>query len=342
MQDLHLASGTHAGLSGFVRDECLSRLKAYAAQPRDAAEHFETENEALSGAYAYRQLFELVQNAADAILESGERSGRIEVALQSGQLVTANTGAPLNREGIIALLNARSSSKRGDQIGRFGIGFKSLLKLGGKVELFSRPVGLRFDPEKCRSIIRTHLGLPADARAPGMRLAEVLDPTAEGSPLKPGAAFEWATSAVVAGITSEAIRERIAREILEFPAELLLSLPVDIDLVLRIEHGPSRHVRKRIDGHVAIIDDGESETRWRMFETRIKVDSEEALSDATHVQSRQDVPLAWAMPMEGREQAGKFWAFFPTETHTHLPGILNAPWKLNSDRTNLVRGAYNC
>ena len=56
-------------LSQFVHEECERRLRAYEAQPRDAAEHFETENEVLSGGYAYRQLYELVQNAADAILE---------------------------------------------------------------------------------------------------------------------------------------------------------------------------------------------------------------------------------------------------------------------------------
>jgi hypothetical protein len=54
-------------LAEFVHDECQKRLKAYEAQPRDAAEHFETENEVLSGGYAYRQLYELVQNAADCV-----------------------------------------------------------------------------------------------------------------------------------------------------------------------------------------------------------------------------------------------------------------------------------
>lgn len=36
-------------LSEFVQVECQKRLRAYEAQPRDAAEHFETENEVLSG-----------------------------------------------------------------------------------------------------------------------------------------------------------------------------------------------------------------------------------------------------------------------------------------------------
>lgn len=66
-------------LAEFVHDEWQKRLKAYEAQPRDAAEHFETENEVLSGGYAYRPWYELVQNATDAILEAAEPQGRIHV-----------------------------------------------------------------------------------------------------------------------------------------------------------------------------------------------------------------------------------------------------------------------
>ena len=331
----------YRALSEFVESECRSRLRAYTAQPRDATEHFETENEALSGGYAYRQLYELVQNAADAILESGDATGRIEVVLHPDRLETANTGSPLSEAGIVALLNARSSSKRGAQIGRFGIGFKSLLKLGGKVDLFSKTTGLRFEPEACRTRIRQHLGLSSDARAPGMRLAEPLAPEMAGSPLARGANFEWASTVVVADIAEAATQERIAAEIEAFPSEFLLFLPAEIDLVLRVEGGITRQIKKRMEGNVAIVEDGAFENRWMLFQKSVTVDDAEAQADATHVQARGEIPLAWAMPLEGREQAGRFWAFFPTETQTHLPGILNAPWKLNSDRTNLVRGAYN-
>src|SRR5690606_10943872 len=48
------------------------------------------------------------------------------------------------------------------------------------------------------------------------------------------------------------------------------------------------------------------------------------------------------MPLEGkREEAGRFWAFFPPHTPTYLPGILNAPWKLNSDRNAIITGEWN-
>lgn len=321
-------------LSRFVADECDARLRAYSAQPRDAAEHYETENDVLSGGYAYRQLFELVQNAADAILEGGEGAGRIHVRVSPDALVAANTGAPLDRDGIIALLNARSSSKRGGQIGRFGIGFKSLLKLGGRVDLVSRSIGLRFDPEVCRARIRTHLGVGPAARAPGMRLAEVIDePNPDG--------LEWATTVVSAAVSEAATFHRLAEEFAKFPSEFVLFLPANIHLTLDVEGGAKREITRTVDGENVIVTDGSSETRWKLFETTAAISDPEAREDATHIQARDEVPLAWAVPLSPIPRAGRFWAFFPTETATLTSGILNAPWKLNSDRTNLVRGEWN-
>jgi superfamily II DNA or RNA helicase len=334
------AHGLNA-LSTFVHDECERRLRAYEAQPRDAEEHFEIENGVLSGGYAYRQLYELVQNAADAILEAGEIHGRICVRLSPDRLEAANTGAALDKPGIVALLNAHSSKKRDNQIGRFGIGFKSLLKLGGRVDLTSRSVGLRFDPEACRNRIRDHLELASDSPAPGMRLAEVLDPNAEGSPLSDSGKWHWATTVVSAEIANGSAFDRLRKELADFPPEFLLFLPSDISLELEVEGAESRFITKRFEDGFAVVSDGVHEARWKVFETRVTVENAEARSDATHIQARDQVPLAWAVPVSGREQAGRFWAFFPTETQSRTSGILNAPWKLNSDRTNLIRGPWN-
>ena len=59
------------------------------------------------------------------------------------------------------------------------------------------------------------------------------------------------------------------------------------------------------------------------------------------------VPIWWAAPFgDGTRQdsddaSGMYWAFFPTKTASLLGGILNAPWRTNSDRQNLLEGTYN-
>jgi hypothetical protein len=75
---------------------------------------------------------------------------------------------------------------------------------------------------------------------------------------------------------------------------------------------------------------------------KVRIADEKAISDATHIHNREIVPMAWAYPAEGHTQtSGRFWAFFPTETESRTAGIINAPWKLNSDRTALVSGDWN-
>ena len=328
-------------LKAFVDDECARRLRAYEAQPRDVNEHFETEIEVLSGGYAYRQLFELIQNAADAIQESADKSGRIYVRLEPNRLFAANTGAALDQDGIVALLNARSSAKRAGQIGRFGIGFKSLLKLGGVVDIVSRPIGLRFDPDWCRAKVRAHLGLPTDARAPGMRLAQVLDPNLKDSPLSKYGDFAWATTVVSAAIADEKVFERLTKEMKDFPAEFVLFLGADVELTLEFGVGKVRTIKKWRENNEIITSDGTKDERWRVFNSTVAITDADALADAQHLQARDEVPLSWAVPLGRRESRGVFWAFFPTNTPTLASGILNAPWKLNSDRTNIIPGPWN-
>ena len=162
-----------------------------------------------------------------------------------------------------------------------------------------------------------------------------------GSP-DPAGPFGWATTVVSATIVDPAAHDRLAEELAAFPAEFVLFLPAKIELTLEVFGNPVRRISKHVEeAAVVVVGDGASVARWRLFETRVRVEDQAAKEDATHIQARDDMPLAWAVPLAAREQAGKFWAFFPTETQTLTSGILNAPWKLNSDRTNLIRGPWN-
>ena len=80
-------------------------LRAYGEQPDFIREHYGIEQTVLAGGYGYRQVLELVQNGADAILEAHEAhtpladGNRIQVVLRGSHLYVANTGAALSEEG---------------------------------------------------------------------------------------------------------------------------------------------------------------------------------------------------------------------------------------------------
>jgi len=320
------------------------RLRSYDADPGLVKEHYGIEQTVLAGGYGYRQILELVQNGADALLEAQEQGmprggNRIHVLLSGQRLYVANTGAPLSEEGLDALLRSHSSPKRGSQIGRFGLGFKSLLRLSGRIDVFTRESGaIRFDPERCRSELCQRYKV---ADAPGMRLAWRLredERSADATCSK----LSWAETIVRAEVGADNLLEHLRQEIRAFPAEFLLFFPLSTALTLDDGEQSVREVGLEVVGDEHLLRDSEDVTRWCVRGREIQITDARARADATHIHARDSVPLVWAMPLEARrEETGRFWAFFPTHTHTYVPGILNAPWKLNSDRNAIIAGEWN-
>src|SRR5881394_2521807 len=72
-------------------DRCLD---AYRVNPLLVKEHANIERATAQGGYGRRQIYELVQNGADALLT--EPGGRIEVVLTQSALYCANEGQPID------------------------------------------------------------------------------------------------------------------------------------------------------------------------------------------------------------------------------------------------------
>ncbi|PRY00657.1 hypothetical protein [Allonocardiopsis opalescens] len=96
------------GTAGLRRDV----LAAWAASPARFREDANTEEDFALGGHRDRLIVELAQNAADAAVRAGVR-GRLLLDFDGDALTAANTGAPLDTEGVIALSTMRASAKRG-------------------------------------------------------------------------------------------------------------------------------------------------------------------------------------------------------------------------------------
>lgn len=330
-------AGPTEGLSRLVADESNRCLAAYREQPIRVESDANIETTIFEGGYGRKQIFELVQNAADALRGV---SGRIEVVLTDDVLYVANEGEALSETGVKSLLGSHQSGKRDESIGRYGLGFKSVVALSDRPQIFSRSGSFGFDRDAARRRIRQVV--PDAPRFPVLRLASPLDPMAEaGQDGVLAELFSWATTVVRVPLDHDA--KELEQSMEGFPAEFMLFSPQARELVL---HNARNGARRRVtvtaagDG-VLELTTGDETSEWIVV-TRAHKPSRRALADAGELARREVVHVTWAVPRTGgRRQDGQFWAYFPTEDRSTLAGIVNAPWKLSEDRRRLLDGAFN-
>ena len=330
-------AGPHGPLGIFIREESKKTLEAYRKQSNLVAEHANHEEDTARGGYAHRQLFELVQNSADALSESS--GGRIDIRLTPTHLYCADEGQPIDVGGVKALMFSYLSPKRGTaEIGRFGLGFKSVLGVTDTPEFFSRSGSFRFDRAKSAKVIQAVA--PKNERYPVLRLPEAIDPwpQIEADPILRDLTG-WAVNIVRLSLKPRA-SESLGNQLKEFPPEFLLFVEHVSKLELRNHDQEARAFSLCRENDHWILDDGSNRTRWMVVSSIHKL-SADARGDRRSLDDAGDVPISWAAPIDRLTDPGHFWAFFPTMTTSLLAGILNAPWKTNEDRQNLLPGIYN-
>lgn len=334
-----------------------SAIAAYNAKPTLITEHSNHEESIRTGGYANRTLLELVQNAADAMSGMSEDEpagiGRVEIVLDltSGTLYCANSGRPFSKNGLIAITHAHLSGKRGDEIGRFGLGFKSVLAVTDSPQVLSRSVAFEFNSARAREAIR-NVGAPI-RRLPVLRTATTLDAPsiiAEDHIVRELAS--WATTIIRLPNIENA--DRLRREMLNFSSEFLLFVNAVREVRISVlgEGGFSTsHVSRNLAaGRYKIERPDGSGDEWFVGE-RMHAPSQAARHEVGEAVSRDEIKVSVAIPLKPRRgnpetgdagtQVGQFWSYFPLQDKTSATAFFNAPWSVNDDRTTLLRNGYN-
>ena len=178
-------------------------------------------------------------------------------------------------------------------------------------------------------------------RYPVLRLAEPIESwiEIEADPTLCEMA-SWATNIVRLPL-KPSTAQALDKQIVEFPAEFMLF----VNHIGRIELSTStqestRTISLAYEDRVWKLDDSGKTTSWMVVNETHRL-SQEAKADSRSLDNADEVPVWWAAPIDRLNDPGWFWAFFPTHTSSLLAGILNAPWKTNEDRQNLLPGIYN-
>ncbi|WP_420462673.1 DEAD/DEAH box helicase family protein [Candidatus Palauibacter sp.] len=331
--------GLDGELARYIAADSKKTLEAYRSQPKLVQEHANQEKDTARGGYAHRQLFELVQNGADA-LASAAGGGRIVIQLTESHLYCADDGRPIDQDGVTALKFSHMSPKRGTaEIGRFGLGFKSVLGVSSAPEFFSRLGSFRFDPELARR--RISEVAPVATSFPTLRLPEPLDPhVACRNDQVLNQLMKWANNIVRLPLKPD-VRQDLVLQMEGFPGEFLLFVEHVRSLWLfDWERPKSRRFATERRGDEYALLQGDSASEWKVFDREHTL-SYRAREDSRSLDNARSCLIRWAVPLTKSPDTGYFWAFFPTRTASLVSGILNAPWKTNEDRQNLLPGPYN-
>ena len=301
-----------AGVDGvvgtYIGEECGRTLQSYRAQPNYVLEHANHEQDTARGGYADRQLFELVQNGADAL---SRRGGRIEIRLTNSHLYCADSGEAIDTDGVKALMFSYLSPKRGtSEIGRFGLGFKSVLGVSNSPEFFSRSGSFRFDRIASHQMIQRQLPDQATERYPVLRLAIPIDPRSEAGedPILRGLMM-WANNIVRLPL-ADGTYEKLETQAEKFPAEFLLFVRHVERLDIRIDDANLRRTVMLSEREgVFELSDGDSDSRWKVFD-RMHQLSAEARADSRALDHATEVPIWWATPLKAAIPQGISGHFF--------------------------------
>lgn len=309
--------------------------RIYREDPKMLEEHVGQENSFRTSGYSRRQITELVQNAADAILRSG-KTGRIKLILTDRYLYCANDGKEFNQAGIDAITHAYLSDKRGEEIGRYGNGFKSVLAVTENPQVFSRSVSFHFGAPEARAILA---GVGARGNdLPILRLPTVLnaaDAIAEDATLKE--LTEWATTVVRLPLQQNV---ELEEQLLGFHTQFLIFTPHVEKLTMIIRrNGGLQEVEHscRSIGHSSYELQGPrlAAQKWAIFkrEHQPSLAARQEVDDAI---ARKSILVTCAMPLDAPGKEGEFWANFPLSERTSAVGIFNAPWALSEDRSHIL------
>lgn len=316
-------------------------LAAWSGTPARLREDANAEEDHARGWYRDRVVVELAQNAADAAARVGV-PGRLELTLRTdgpagALLVAANTGAPLDAEGVASLSSLRASAKRaGSSVGRFGVGFAAVRSVSDAVTVASATGTVRFTLADARALLAPAadrdpvLAAEVDARGawlPVLRLP-VAGP-APGHPAEPPAG--WAT-AVALTLRDAAAVERVRDQLAAVDDVLLLALPALADVTVRVDDGEPRVVR-------------DVTRRWVVARRQGQHDPSLLADRPVEEQGRTAWEVAWAVRRDGATtgragtvRAGTVHAPTPTDEPCTVPALLIGTFPLDPTRRHVAPG----
>jgi len=313
--------------------------------------------------YHGRYLFELLQNANDAIMAAREdprwsRPGpyRVRIQLTSTALIVANDGVPFLEKDVDSIYRWGKSSKDPNKsIGHKGVGFKSVLDITESPQIFSQTVQFHFDRRACYERVREIVGKDVGLELPITRFVfpYTIEALTDDRELVQTLLIEDGFATVIRlplKVDEDEVVKRIGQDIL--PVLLLFLNGLDrIEVWHRSQR--SRVLRKKVvqpeNGtsaqDVTLYEGRERVSRWLLFDA-----PKREIADRSIISSLGDdawervqkVGFAVAFPSDEQghlqirtQEPNPLYVYFPTEVNTGLGYRIHGDFYVRTRRTQI-------
>ncbi|MET7767919.1 ATP-binding protein [Nocardia sp. NPDC005366] len=301
-------------------------LAAWRDSPTRLREDAATEADLVRSGYRDRLLTELAQNAADAAAKAGV-PGRMSVRLDGRILRIANTGAPMDIDGVHSLTALRVSGKLDPDVsvGQFGVGFTAVLSVSDDIELRSTSGSLHFSRDRTRAALRDNAIRVPDEATPGAGAADTgfVPPVLRLTWPLPDPPAAGADTEVVLRLRDDVDERALLESMRAEAVDLLLELPAlqsirigDDEItsaVVDLDHGLQE---------LRVTVRGEQPRVWWQFRT---------------ARARWLVPVRKGRPVPAAEDVLR--APTRSDEELSLPALLIADIPMQPDRRRLLPGA---
>lgn len=263
-----------------------------------------------------------------------------------GELVVANAGAGLDAAGVESLSTLRASAKRsGHAVGRFGVGFASVLAVSDEPAVLScaaggAGTGVRWSAAATRELVGAIPALAGEAARRDGSVPVLRLPFAAAGTVPAG--YDTAVRLPL----RSAAAERVTRELLaEIDPTLLLVLPGLAEVVVVVD-GDVRRLTARREGSRVELTDGAGCSRWRLRSAAGRLPATVPADRPTEERERTDWSLTWAVPVDDGNCAVPLPAGLPavvraptpSDEPLSLPALLVASLPLEPSRRHVAPG----
>lgn len=310
--------------------------QVYLLSPSRMFAEFKGEKENVKN-YNNRQLLEMLQNADDAASEAKSEK-KVLIKLIDKKLIIANTGYGFSEEGLNSIFHSHLSPKEAmeGQIGKKGLGFRSILSWAQKVTIDSHDLCVGFSKEFSKKILeellqdkKFKIAFNKLKKKEEFPISTLVCPEVEGAVVDYFEGKEDFDTIIQIDLLDNAIEQVIKQLSQDIDSEVLLFLNNLTSIYIDINGVKSSYKKEFVSKDILkIIDTTEDITSndiWNIYNLEGKFED-----------INRDYHLSVAWQKDFAQTKNVVYSYFRTKVPIQCKGIIHGSFELNADRNLII------